>query len=335
MTLKKNEKSFDELLAGDQEVEIDEKGKIITNYELKEKFLLYGPIFFPEAERCKDKTDFREATLAVAMRCMLENSNKNDWEWLDLACGRGNLIEHCCESFGNDSNKIHYNGLDKGDRYKNEFDLFVEEKNLRKYLAEINFIIADFTSWKKCFHESKGISEYDWISFINVLHEIDPKEISAILLSMIKLCKKDGFIYFSDLEELVEPEADAITWTLEEIEGIFSLLFNKYTAFRFKRSVSTFAIIAQKSDLHKDIDLQIQANKLNRIIQKKIKSLLTNKKKNIEENLEKIKKRLISAEEHKKSKNLEIILSHYVELCKYHKIDQVLKHFTYYNIINE
>jgi len=333
MTVKKNDSMYNKLLTGAKEVEIDEKGEIIFEERSKEKFIFPGPIFSPEAERCKDKTDFREANCAVAMRCFFKDSNKSDWEWLDLACGRGNLIEHCCESFETDSIKIHYHGLDKGDRYKNDFELFVEEKNLDKHLAEINFMIADFTSWKKCFLETKGFSKYDWISFINVLHEIDPAEISAILLSMIKYCKKDGFLYFSDLEKLVEPEAGAITWTLEEMKEIFDLLFNKYLSYRFKRLVPTFSIIAQRSDLHKNINLNTEANEINKLLQKKIKSLLKRKRKNTEKNIKKLKKRLMFAEENRKSKNPELILTHYIELCKYYKIDQAFRNFKYYDLV--
>jgi hypothetical protein len=323
-----------EVLGDFEEVEIDKRGEIMDEKTIEKKFILNGPRFFPEAERCKDSTDFREATLAVAMRCMLGNSDKRVWKWLDLACGRGNLIEHCQESFECDCGKIHYYGIDKCDRYKSEFELFVEEKDIRKNLRSAEFKIVDFTSWKNCFEESKGLIRYDWVSFVNVLHEVNPKEISAILLSMIKLCEEDGFLYLCDIEELIEFEADAVIWSLDEIKEIFNILFVDFKSFRFNRLVPTFSIIAKRSDLKKDIDVNTlsQANEINKKIQGKFKRLLRKKKQHAQKKAEKIKKQLAFNEENKKSRNSDLILSYYLEMCRYYKIDQVLSNFKPYDL---
>lgn len=152
---------------------------------------------------------------------MLDNPSVVELSWLDLCCGKGQIIINLKENLNAISRaKISYNAYDINDDF------------LQMTLKQ-----AKTLGFKLCNGKSGHISnfqllhpietKFDFISLTNSLHEFDPKDIPSFLLNSILRLSGDGVLFLYDMEFLPSYELGAVTWTFEEIHEIIDQLLAK------------------------------------------------------------------------------------------------------------
>ena len=160
-----------------------------------------------QKERKDDISEVNSKTLKFLKYKILDVcASLQEINWLDVGCGDGRCLE-ILDEFHHKVN-INYYGIDNSFKYLDD-----AEKRASKYkiTAKFNKLNADNINFD---------SEYDLISAILVLHEIDPLRLPYILRNMLRALKEDGTIIISDFEGPYEQEKDVVAWNAEDIRQL-------------------------------------------------------------------------------------------------------------------
>lgn len=160
----------------------------------------------PFACRCKDLIDMRElAPLMHIKRLMLARPNTNV-RWLDIGCGRGSILQHVPLVLEGLAKKLHYVGLDIERSYTQECENTINKLGRRIGRAEAR--LFDVTRNRL----TPDFGKFDYVTILNVLHEIPPSCLYTVLVSAVERCCRGGAITIIDMARLPEPEQRAIPW---------------------------------------------------------------------------------------------------------------------------
>ncbi len=160
-----------------------------------------------------------QAALTI-MQGMLDNPILDALTWLDLCCGKGQIIINLEENLSQESrSKIEYSAYDLKDEYLQSTIKKAETLGFKQCKGKSGDI-SDFP----VLHPSK--EKFDFISLTNSLHEFDPKFIPQFLIESILRLSEDGILFLYDMEHLPSYELGAVTWSFEEIQEITSFLLN-------------------------------------------------------------------------------------------------------------
>ena len=148
------------------------------------------------------------------VRQMAQDPEVSQISWLDLACGRGQIlsnIEHVIPK--RRRNKIKYVGFDISREYALE-----TENRARGLFPDVRVEICDLGR----FESYLGSSDvFDLVTMTNTAHEISPRVLGETFVSALCRTSLDGCFYMYDMEKLPDPELGAIPWAGAEIERIF------------------------------------------------------------------------------------------------------------------
>ncbi|HXT68727.1 MAG TPA: hypothetical protein VN700_03170 [Vicinamibacterales bacterium] len=70
-------------------------------------------------------------------------------------------------------------------------------------------------------------SRFDFVTFVNAVHEISPKALVSLLIDCVERLSRHGVLYISDMERLpIEAlELGAITWSRDDIDLLLQPLY--------------------------------------------------------------------------------------------------------------
>lgn len=154
---------------------------------------------------------------------LLINHDLDEFKWLDLACGQGQILLQLGDNLDSTfRNKISLSLVDINNGALREAVTVAEDLDLKSINEDVNDI-CEF-----CLKKIEP-EKFHFISFVNSLHEIKPKEIAFIFVKSIIGLQPDGILYLFDQESLPynDLELGAITWTSFEIVQIFNDFFEK------------------------------------------------------------------------------------------------------------
>ena len=110
---------------------------------------------------------------------MLANPKITSLYWLDLACGRGQIISGLDENLsGQARSKLNYFGYDIKGEYAKETLKLATNLGLQSYKVEVGYL-ANFG--KIC----PEPSNFDFITLTNTVHEVAPSQMASILMQCI------------------------------------------------------------------------------------------------------------------------------------------------------
>jgi len=145
---------------------------------------------------------------------ILPNPRLKAFRWLDLACGKGQIITQLEKNLDEKSiAKIEYFGYD----IKAENIKIVEKKASTLKLKSFNFNIGEISNFPIVYSIGE---KFDLITLINTIHEITPAIISSLLFQSLIRLNSTGCLFIYDMEKLPDPELGAITWKKTEFEEI-------------------------------------------------------------------------------------------------------------------
>lgn len=170
----------------------------------------------------KDRLLAQHQAALSLLQGKLDRPGLTDFIWLDLGCGKGQIIVNLEHNIGEAARtKICYSA----------FDIIEEHVSITLKKAEslkfksINSKIGDISDFPNLFPVE---NKYDFITLTNSIHEFSPLLIPDILFESIIRLSSTGLLFVYDMESLPSLELGAITWTREEIHELLKSFFKNF-----------------------------------------------------------------------------------------------------------
>jgi SAM-dependent methyltransferase len=139
-------------------------------------------------------------------------------EWLDLACGRGQIMLALEENLTPVARaKIIYNAYDADPRYLRE----TEKTASGLGFAAIKTKIGDLESFSLL---ADAAVVFDFVTFTNTAHEVRPSVLAKLLVDVVLRLSPRGYLFVYDMEYINPPELGAIAWSSAEFASIVKTL---------------------------------------------------------------------------------------------------------------
>lgn len=167
------------------------------------------------------------------LNSIVQNPNADKVYWLDLACGKGQIISQLSENLTLDSRrKIVYQGYDINIEYSKLVTKTASTLNFDNFKVDI----GDLSSFDSILPHDMT---FDYITCTNVTHEIHPQKFFLIIWGAIKRLNDNGQLFIYDMESLANPELGALPLKGADIKRVFDTIL-KLAGSTFKVSPSTW-----------------------------------------------------------------------------------------------
>ncbi len=154
------------------------------------------------------------------LQAQLSNPAITSVHWLDLACGRGQVLATLEKNLSEKARgKVHYFGYDVDQTYLRE----TERHALSLGLASVTAKIGDLQDFGLIVDEKRS---FDFITLTNTVHEVRPVALASLLLESLSRLSETGCLFIYDMESIHPPELGAVPWTSAEFEAIISGLLD-------------------------------------------------------------------------------------------------------------
>ena len=152
-------------------------------------------------------------------------------EWLDLACGKGQIIASIDRVLSEECrSKIAYHAHDLNSEYARETERVAHGRGFKSFKSHV----SELENFHRIIPESTA---FDFITLINVTHELEPICLPGIFLNAIKRLSENGILYLYDLEQITPPELGAIPWRNVEIKQILNSMLSALGEEEYKPEV--------------------------------------------------------------------------------------------------
>jgi hypothetical protein len=133
--------------------------------------------------------------------------------WLDLACGRGQILTGLGEGFSDTAkSKIEYTGYDRSDSYVRETEKLASGCGLHSHRC----IIGDLGD----VHKLLADEQFEFITLTNTVHEIRPRKLAAVLVDAILRLSPTGILFIYDMESISPHELGAVPWSSGDLKAM-------------------------------------------------------------------------------------------------------------------
>ncbi len=259
----------------EEPIEIDEQGNVHSSWIPEQ----------PEACRCKDKLDMREVIAFNTLTTLLHPRKRipNTVRWLDLCCGRGSLLAQWMSLGEEISKRVEYQGFDRESAHVKECCRIIKEKDLgTRVRADVHDVTHSLLGWK--------IGKFDFVTLLNVLHEIPPFEIYDVLSNAFRHCKSGGSLLLVDMCWLPHAEWRAIAWQREYLNQLLQPLLRNQELPNilpgnaeiavYRRKVEVFSVLLARKRVHEALFADSDEI-LRRDFQKNVRRCLTKMKSDV------------------------------------------------------
>lgn len=151
--------------------------------------------------------------------------------WLDLACGKGQIVAHLDHNLGQQArSKIELVGYDIESSYSKQAKRLAESKGLASCSFEVGALGQFWTN-------QKTSGPWGFITLTNTTHEIAPNSLAEIFIRCIERLDENGCLFLYDMERLPNPELGAVPWSAAEIQTIIATLLGEVGCLTYKPEV--------------------------------------------------------------------------------------------------
>lgn len=149
----------------------------------------------------------------------LQNPCVKALRWLDLACGKGQIIAQLSENLSTKQRrKLSYVGYDINVEYTRTAERIADSLALASY----EFLHGDMSSFNDIV---KADSRFDFITCTNTAHELQPGSFAGLFLNALRHLAPSGEFFIYDMESLTIPELGTLPWRSAEIEALLNAAF--------------------------------------------------------------------------------------------------------------
>jgi SAM-dependent methyltransferase len=187
----------------------------------------------------------------------LQKPGTNECNWLDLACGKGQIISQLSENLSTDNRrKLAYAGYDINVDHTRIAERMASDLGFKSH----SFRHGDLSQFAKLLEVDE---QFDFVTCTNTAHELQPGAFATIVIDALLRLSDSGEFFVYDMESLVQPELGALPWRGDEIGALLNELFEVLdTEFRVHPSTwqhSTckgWTVVIQRAYLNKsNIDI--------------------------------------------------------------------------------
>ncbi len=165
------------------------------------------------------------------LQSQLGNPGIIEFVWLDLACGRGQIVTHLQDNLSRDERaKLRYVGQDIDNGHVRIAEAAASVLGLR----EVSFYIGEVSRFSELITTGQS---FDFITLTNTIHEVHPVSLSQLLCDCILRLSPEGCLFIYDMETLPHLELGAIVWNAQEMKTILGTICNELGAVGYAPSV--------------------------------------------------------------------------------------------------
>jgi len=158
------------------------------------------------------------------LQARLANPHGGATQWLDLACGRGQIIVHLRDNISE---------LRRQTLAYYAYDIDNEAVRVAGKLAsKLGFSHHEISTG-----EIRGFNDafdadlrFDFVTLTNSVHEVSPHEIAQVLVHCVLRLSPDGQLFIYDMETLDPPELGAIPWNGDDAHRIVSAMLTGFAS---------------------------------------------------------------------------------------------------------
>ncbi len=139
--------------------------------------------------------------------------------WLDLACGKGQIISQLNENLSlTHRAKLSYFGYDINVDHTRTAERMADGLKFKEYA----FLHGDLSDFNKIINNDH---RFDFITCTNTAHELQPGAFANIFIDSILRLTDSGELFIYDMESLKTPELGALPWRGAEIGKLLNSSF--------------------------------------------------------------------------------------------------------------
>jgi SAM-dependent methyltransferase len=134
--------------------------------------------------------------------------------WLDLACGRGQIIAALNDNLTPEARShLAYWGYDINQEYVRETRAIADSLGL----ATVDTRVCDLRDFGKILPQG---TTFDFVTLTNTVHEVNAADRASVLVDAILRLSPDGTLFVYDMESIRPPELGAVPWSRDEARSI-------------------------------------------------------------------------------------------------------------------
>lgn len=165
------------------------------------------------------------------LQARLSTPGTDRLSWLDLACGRGQIIVLLDENLSAEARaKIEYWAYDLDQEFARETRKTAE----RLGFASLESRVGDLSDFDRIL-PAEGF--FDFITLTNTVHEIEPVRLAHLLVSCMGRLTDTGTLFIYDMERIKPPELGALPWSRDDIRRMVRRMLNALGASEYRPEV--------------------------------------------------------------------------------------------------
>ena len=134
--------------------------------------------------------------------------------WLDLACGRGQIILSLDRNFSLEARaKVNYWAYDIEQGFVRE----TVKTAKRLGLASVQSAIGELADFDRILPPNLA---FDFITITNTVHEIEPARLAGLLVTSVARLTDTGTLFMYDMDRITPAELGAVPWSRDDIRRI-------------------------------------------------------------------------------------------------------------------
>jgi 2-polyprenyl-3-methyl-5-hydroxy-6-metoxy-1,4-benzoquinol methylase len=188
-------------------------GESVGLYKLLQVAQMSNPIGDSKAILDQDRLLVQHQAALTLLQSRVQNPKVKDFHWLDLACGRGQIIVHLDGNLTPAARgKISYHIYDVRAGY-------VSTTRRKADLLGFKSVSQTTDSLEKIDTHLNRRELFDFITFTNTVHELSPKLVASTLVSCVLMLKQKGSLFTRtavDFAGRCLPHVEL--WNLEELQ---------------------------------------------------------------------------------------------------------------------
>jgi SAM-dependent methyltransferase len=152
--------------------------------------------------------------------------------WLDLACGRGQIILSLDKNLSTQARtKIDYWAYDLDQDFARETSKTAEALGFNS----LDIRVGDLSDFDRILPE--GV-RFDFITLTNTVHEIEPIRLATLLANCLRRLTATGSLFIYDMERIKPPELGAVPWSRDDIKNVILRMLDGFGATTYRPEVA-------------------------------------------------------------------------------------------------
>jgi len=172
-----------------------------------------------------------QAALTVLQR-LLSAPGIRRLTWLDLACGRGQILGGLRNNLSDDARaKIEFFAYD----IKHDYLLETRKTAAALGFASVSGDVGDLSNFDRVLPTDK---RFDFITLTNTVHEVAAERLADVLVDAVRRLDDRGTVFVYDMERIKPPELGALPFSADDFRSVALALLRALSNEEYRPEVS-------------------------------------------------------------------------------------------------